>query len=330
MKHLLIGAAAVALAVGPLAAQSNGHGKGQADHGPKMNGPSMKAAEHGNAGHKGPSMAPAMNPAKEKRGADKPHPAKDSADRDRPAASHPPDRTRPGKGNGRPEKARADNARDANRPGMKVLRDGRRYYSERDARATFDFAAARRPPIDGCPPGLAKKHNGCRPPGLARQRTYRPEWWGLAGLTGPYAYDDGYLLRLDGGDVAGYVPLLGGALSPGEIWPSAYPSLPVPDYYAHYYDLGPPDSYRYADDVFYRVDPGTSAITSIAGLLTGDQFRIGSPLPAGYDVYNVPYPYRGEYLDGPDARYRYSDGYIYRVDPTTQLVTAPIDLLAGQ
>jgi hypothetical protein len=186
MKHLLIGAAAVALAVGPLAAQGDGHGKGQsADHGPKMNGPSMKAAEHGNAGHKGPSMAPAMNPAKEKHGADKPHPAKDSADRGRPAASQSSDRTRPGKGNGRPERARADNARDANRPGMKVLRDGRRYYSERDARATFDFAAARRSPIDGCPPGLAKKHNGCRPPGLARQRTYRPEWWGLAGLTGP-------------------------------------------------------------------------------------------------------------------------------------------------
>jgi hypothetical protein len=158
---------------------------------------------------------------------------------------------------------------------------------------------------------------------------FRPEWWGLAGLAGTYAYEDGYLLRLAGGDVAGYVPLLGGALSPGNIWPSAYPFEPVPDYYADYYDLGPANSYRYADDVFYRVDPSTSAITSIAGLLAGDNFLIGAPLPAGYDVYNVPYPYRGQYLDGPDARYRYSDGYIYQVDPTTQLVTAAIDLLAG-
>ena len=74
---------------------------------------------------------------------------------------------------------------------------------------------------------------------------------------------------------------------------------------------------------------GTSAITSIAALLTGDNFEIGGPVPAGYDVYNVPYPYRDQYIDGPDARYRYSDGYIYQIDPTTQLVTAAIDLLAG-
>jgi hypothetical protein len=52
-------------------------------------------------------------------------------------------------------------------------------------------------------------------------------------------------------------------------------------------------------------------------------------MPPGYDVYNVPYTYRGQYADGPDARYRYSDGYLYQIDPTTQLVAAAIDLLAG-
>jgi hypothetical protein len=296
----------------------------------------MKSAGHGNGGSKGPSMAPAMAPAhnsaKEKRGAQKAHPTKASEDRGRAAESGPGRRgpqAVPGKAQGRPEKARAENAARANGPGVKVLQDGRRYFSQPGARQTFDFASARRGLIEGCPPGLAKKDNGCRPPGLAKQHMFRPEWWGLAGLAGTYAYEDGYLLRLAGGVVAGYVPLLGGALSPGNIWPSAYPFEPVPDYYADYYDLGPANSYRYADDVFYRVDPSTSAITSIAGLLAGDNFRIGAPLPAGYDVYNVPYPYRGQYLDGPDARYRYSDGYIYQVDPTTQLVTAAIDLLAG-
>jgi hypothetical protein len=212
---------------------------------------------------------------------------------------------------------------------VKVLEDGRHYYSDRGTRPEFDFATLRREPIDGCPPGLAKKNNGCMPPGLAKQGTYEPDWWGLPGLSGRYVYHDGYLLRLNGGNVASYIPLLGGALSVGNIWPSIYAPEPLPPYYADYYDLGPPDSYRYADDVLYRVDPSTSAITSIAALLTGNEIGIGSPMPAGYDVYNVPYPYRDEYIDGPDARYRYSDGYIYQVDPTTQLVTAAIDLLAG-
>ena len=71
------------------------------------------------------------------------------------------------------------------------------------------------------------------------------------------------------------------------------------------------------------------SITSIAALLTGDDFQIGSPMPPGYDVYNVPYRYRSQYADGPGARYRYSDGYIYQIDPTTQLIKAAIDLLAS-
>ena len=360
MKHLLIGAAVVAIAAAPLMAQGNGHGKdepgggGKAEHGPRMQGPSMKGPSmrgpsmqapsmkgegHGKPQRAAPSMAPAMNAAPRHGNAkahapgnwaEKAKAPHDAAERGRPIAPHPgkpaPRGLPPGdrKGNGPDRAAKAD------KPGVKVLEDGRRYYTERGARESFDFAAVRVRPIDGCPPGLAKKNNGCLPPGLAQQRTYRPDWWGLNGVDdGRYAYGDGYLLRLNGDRVASYIPLLGGALSPGNIWPSAYPSLMVPEYYARYYDLGPPDSYRYADDVLYRVDPSTSAITSIAGLLTGDTFQIGSPLPPGYDVYNVPYTYRSQYIDGPDARYRYSDGYIYQVDPTTQLVTAAIDLLAG-
>jgi hypothetical protein len=37
--------------------------------------------------------------------------------------------------------------------------------------------------------------------------------------------------------------------------------------------------------------------------------------------------YRDRYYDTPDASYRYNDGYIYRADPTTQLITAVIDAL---
>ena len=47
----------------------------------------------------------------------------------------------------------------------------------------------------------------------------------------------------------------------------------------------------------------------------------------GYSAYNVPFAYRDRYYDTPDAWYRYNDGYIYRVDPTTQLITAVINAL---
>lgn len=190
--------------------------------------------------------------------------------------------------------------------------------------------------IDGCPPGLAKKRNGCLPPGQAKKRDnrwngydYRPRLFGLSNYgSGRYFYNDGYLMRLGGnGGVSGYIPLLGGALAIGNPWPTSYDSYAVPDYYVDYYDLGPVSSYRYADNVIYRVDPGDAAIMSVAALLTGDQFTVGQPMPMGYDVYNVPYAYRDRYYDTPDAMYRYSDGYVYRVDPTTQLVAAAIDLL---
>ena len=52
-------------------------------------------------------------------------------------------------------------------------------------------------------------------------------------------------------------------------------------------------------------------------------------MPIGYDVYNVPYPYRSQYVDGPNSMYRYSDGYVYQVDPETRLVAAAIELLAS-
>jgi hypothetical protein len=36
----------------------------------------------------------------------------------------------------------------------------------------------------------------------------------------------------------------------------------------------------------------------------------------------VPYGYRETYYDTADAWYRYNNGYIYQVDPSTLLVTA--------
>lgn len=217
-------------------------------------------------------------------------------------------------------------------------RDDRRWRDENRGPGSERFRWAsldRRDVVEGCPPGLARKNNGCVPPGLARVRdddwydAYdRPDWWGLDGYQGRYRYSDGRLLQIgDAGSVLGYLPLLGGALAPGNLWPSTYEPVAVPDYYHSYYNLGTQDEFRYYDDAFYTVDPQTQAISAIAALLTGDDFAVGEPMPEGYDIYNVPYGYRDQYVDGPDAEYRYADGYVYEVDPTTQLIRTAIELL---
>ena len=238
-----------------------------------------------------------------------------------------------GNGNGNAGQRGAADNRGRGNDDRAVVGIDRRDSDDRRAVRVSDFASfAPRGLIDGCPPGLAKKSPPCVPPGQARDDRFgwdRPDFWGLSGLSaGRYLYDDGYLVRLGSdGRIGGYVPLLGGALSIGNAWPSYYEPFAMPGYYENYYGLGPYGSYRYYDDVIYRVDPETAAITSIAALLTGDNFAVGQPMPLGYDVYNVPYGYRDRYVDGPDAYYRYSDGYIYQVDPETQLIAAAIELL---
>ena len=190
--------------------------------------------------------------------------------------------------------------------------------------------------IDGCPPGLAKKNPPCVPPGQARQRgdwdrydtrysRYSPNWWGLNYDRGNYFYEDGFLMRYNGDRVSGYIPLLGGALSIGNRWPSNYGYQSMPRYYSDYYGFG--DNYRYADNVVYRLDPETAAIQSIAALLTGNDFTVGQRMPSGYDVYNVPYSYRDRYYDSPNSMYRYNNGYVYEIDPTTMLVASAIELI---
>jgi len=184
--------------------------------------------------------------------------------------------------------------------------------------------------ITGCPPGLAKKDNGCLPPGQARriERARHDYLWGSRDDDFDYRYDDGYLYRLNRqGSVLGYVPVLGGALSLGNAWPGRYDYQPVPRSFADYYGLTDRYDYRYADGAVYGLDPRTQAISQVAALLTGQQINVGQPMPSGYDVYNVPYAYRDRYADTADARYRYNDGQVYQIDPTTQLVQAVIQLL---
>lgn len=209
----------------------------------------------------------------------------------------------------------------------------RRFDRERDRlvyRRGFDRAL-----IDGCPPGLARKDNGCLPPGQARQiRAAREDYarynylWRTRGDDTNYLYRDGYLYRSNAqGGLLGYLPILGGVLSQGNVWPSRYEYAPAPQYYSDYFGLNDRYQYRYADGVLYGVNPQTQGIGQVAALLTGQQFAVGQRMPAGYDVYNVPYGYRDRYVDSAQSLYRYNDGYVYQVDPATQLVQAVIQLL---
>ena len=347
MRMLMLGAASLALAASatyadPGKGNGGGNGGGHGGGHAAAAGPSMKGGGNGTGNGKGQGQdraGPQMNAKADKGQARTAQAQARGPERKAERVVAQTDNRGNGNGNG---KGRQDVVRSVDRDNVRVVREVRevRGNGGRDGVRVvrtigFDDRGSRGL-IDGCPPGLAKKNNGCQPPGLARQdgtyrndRYYSPSWFGYPSLgDGRYYYDDGYLYRTSNtGSVLGYLPLLGGALSVGNPWPSYYDPYPVPDYYVDYYNLGAPNSYRYADDVLYRVDPQSNAITSIAALLTGDQFAVGQRMPLGYDVYNVPYAYRDQYLDGPDAYYRYADGYVYEVDPTTQLIQAAIQLL---
>jgi len=329
MRSFLIGAATLALAAG-VAHADPGKGQGGGKGGEKGGGQAAGPVNPGGGGggkDKGGDRGPSMQAAKADRG---PAMRADKGDKAEVVQAERRSDMRKMRG-----KDRSDAMRDV-RTGRRGDRDVR--VIDRDGSnvrvVRFD-RDGNRGVINGCPPGLAKKNNGCMPPGLAkkngnwRNASYRPSWFGYTSLDGGrYSYNDGYLYRMgDNGSILGFVPLLGGALSVGNQWPDYYQRTSVPDYYVDYYNLGAQNSYRYADDVLYRVDPQTSAITAIAALLTGDQFNVGQQMPMGYDVYNVPYEYRDRYAEGADANYRYSDGYVYQVDPKTQLIAAAIQLL---
>lgn len=140
-----------------------------------------------------------------------------------------------------------------------------------------------------------------------------------------YRYDDGYVYRIDAGSgyVEDVIPLLDRGYGLGQMLPAGYSYYNVPYQYRDYYYDTPDYYYRYAPGAIYQVDRNSQLITAISSLLTGG-LSVGQPLPPAYSVYNVPLSYRDRYYDTPNSWYRYSDGYIYQVDPATQLITAMV------
>ncbi|HEY6047645.1 MAG TPA: hypothetical protein VIV07_01205 [Sphingomicrobium sp.] len=138
-----------------------------------------------------------------------------------------------------------------------------------------------------------------------------------------YRYGYGVVYEVDcfTGLVEDVIPTYAGGYGVGQMLPSAYDYYNVPLQYRSMYYNTADAGYWYAPGAIYQYDPGSSMITGVAALMSPG-FTVGQPLPMGYDVYNVPYAYRATYYDTPNAWYRYNNGYIYQVDPTTMLVSA--------
>jgi hypothetical protein len=352
---LIAGAAALAMSMPALAEKggkgggnNGGGGKGQAAQAQGNGGGGNKAARGGGGGggqakaaRQAPQQrqeargggGPKFQPAKAERQAYKAPKAERQAFRaDKPVkADRNFERQARRDSRGGQEMVRVNTGRD------RVI-DGRTYYNDGDDR----YAAAGQ----NCPPGLAKKGNGCLPPGQAKKAfgmgdRVQQAWFG--GYNVPAAYsafyqdtpqyyyrhdDGGYIYRVDRQSdlISGLVPLLGGGFAVGQPLPAGYDVYNVPyQYRDDYYDTDEAN-YRYGDDAIYQVDPQSGMIESIVALLAGD-LNVGQQLPAGYDVYNVPTEYRDEYYDTEDHDYRYADGNIYQVDTKTQIIQAIVQML---
>lgn len=261
------------------------------------------------------------------RGEDKPGKVKDGgSERSQGHKDHP------GKGNGndKKEKHRNGEGRDRDRLVEVSSTRERDRNPERDKQGVGSIAYRGDGLIQGCPPGLAKKNNGCLPPGQAKKAQRARYDFRSDQTEGGVVrrYDAGYQYHYDRqGSLLGYAPALGGALSAGSAWPTKYPYDSTPRYQADYYGLKDANDYRYADGAIYSVDPKTAVIKRVVALVTGQSAAVGQPLPRGYDIYNVPQAYRDQYVDTASAAYRYNDGAIYKVDPKTQVVTSIIQLL---
>ena len=137
-----------------------------------------------------------------------------------------------------------------------------------------------------------------------------------------YRYGDGFIYQVDpySRRIEERYPLYADNYTIGQPWPVAYPGYNVPYAYRETYYDTPEAHYRYANNGIYRVDPATQLITALVALVSGQQFNIGQPMPAGYGAYNVPLAYRDRWYDNGDDYYRYANGYVYEVDADSGLI----------
>jgi hypothetical protein len=325
---LAAGAAALAMTAPALAERGGGHGGG---HG----GGGQAKAERGDRGsrERAPRVVEQRNDrsmGRDDRGGDRVEKMRGRERQAERIVVRSDDRRGDNKGDRGKDLVKAANGQDVGRPLVRRFADNDRFYPGRGL-------------VNNCPPGLAKKDNGCLPPGQASKLIGAPLQANFAKALVPYQYrswyrdnddyyyryGDDYIYRIGRQNnlVDGLIPLFGtGYYMVGDPWPQPYNFYNVPYQYRSYWPDSDDYYYRYGDGAIYQLDAKSQAVNAIVALLAGD-IGVGSRLPMGYDVYNVPFAYRDRYYDTPDAWYRYNDGYIYRVDPTTRLVTAVIDAI---
>ena len=201
--------------------------------------------------------------------------------------------------------------------------------------------------VGGCPPGLAKKNNGCMPPGQAAKFIGQPlvtatRFGALAPLPrsfGNLFYDDddyyyryggGYVYRVDRDRdfIDGLIPLFGAAMIGRPLSSNFVNSYYQPPYYSAFYPNSPYDCHQYGYGYIYETDCMTGLVEDV--IPTYDYgYGVGQIMPASYSYYNVPYAYRSYFADNDDYYYRYAPGAIYQVDRGTALVSAVAALLTG-
>lgn len=344
MRNLILiaGTAALALAA-PVAAEKGGKGGGEG----KGGGKPAKVERGGGGGQSG------GKPAKVERGGGQSARGANPRKAERQAFRAERKAERPQRVERRAVREERRAIRDERRQDHFVRRSGEDHQDfrrvGRDVRRMPDYRRGE-PRFAGydrsCPPGLARKGNGCLPPGQAKKRFARGQridrdWF--EGYRVPvayrsfyqdspdhyYSYDDsGYIYRAERGSdlISAIIPLFGGGFGIGQPLPAGYDAYNLPmQYRDDYYDTDE-SLYRYGDNAIYRVDNESGLIEGIVALLGGD-LNVGQALPGGYDAYNLPMDYRDDYQDSDEHLYRYADGNIYQVDAKTQMIQAIVEML---
>ena len=200
---------------------------------------------------------------------------------------------------------------------------------------------------DGCPPGLAKKNNGCLPPGQAARFIGQPllaasRFAALDAMPNSfsnlfldnddyyYRYGGGYAYRVDRSNdlISGLIPLVGAALIGQPLGQNYINPYYQPSYYSAFYPNSQYDCHRYGYGYVYETDCATGMVEDVIPTYAYG-YGVGQIMPASYSYYNVPYAYRSSFVDNDDYYYRYAPGAIYQVDRGTALISSVAALLTG-
>jgi hypothetical protein len=157
--------------------------------------------------------------------------------------------------------------------------------------------------------------------------------------TGDYRDGDRRYASLGGGAACPPGLAKKGCMPPGQakkafklgqqVQPAWFSGYNLPAQYSAFYPDSGDDYYRYSDKGYiYRIDSRNNLVSGLIPLLGGG-FGVGQAMPAGYDVYNVPYQYRDDFYDTDDSLYRYGDDAIYQVDPQSGVIESIVALLGG-